>query len=277
MDIHNFEKMYCRAVKSLEQDKISERNKQLIKEFVEAMILENISKPRLIRCMGTLRKVAKELQKDLDQATIKDIKSLVSSIQQSKYSPWTKRTYKCLVRKFYKWQKGVKGRNKYPEIVDWINIGISRSEKKLPSEGDLLTEEDVQKLIENADYPRDKAFLSMLWESGARIGEIGNLSMKNIVFDQQGVVISVRGKTGSRKIRLISSTPHLSTWINNHPAKGNNDAPVWVNIGTVNHNKLMTYAAMRMLLYKLFRRQELKKDLILTCLGIPELLLWLTT
>ena len=129
----------------------------------------------------------------------------------------------------------------------------------MPSEGDLLTEEDIHKLIENANHPRNKAFVSMLWESGARIGEIGNLIIKNIIFDDHGAVISVRGKTGSRKIRLISSTPYLSTWINSHPFKEDKQAPVWVNVGTANHNKPMSYGAMRMLLCNLFKKTGINK------------------
>lgn len=259
MDIHNFERKYAREIEKLDEKTISKKNKQLILGFNEHLILDNISKPRLMRCMGTLRQLTGILQKDLDKATTGDIKKLISSIQQGDYSPWTKRTYKCIIRKFYKWQKGTKGKNKYPPIVDWINIRVSRSEIKLPSEGDLLVEEEIQKLIENADHPRDKALISVLWESGCRIGEIGNLCIKNVAFDKFGTVISVNGKTGSRKIRLISSTPYLSTWINNHPLRNNKESPLWISIGTVNHNKAIKYGNIRMMLSRLFKKADIRK------------------
>ncbi len=73
----------------------------------------------------------------------------------------------------------LEGTENYPERVAWISIRISRSEMPLPSEGDLLTEEDIQKLLHAADHPRDKAFVSMLWESGCRVGEVGNLKLKH--------------------------------------------------------------------------------------------------
>lgn len=208
MDIHNYEKKYIGMLRCLERAKISDRNKKLISDFNNFLILENISKGRLIRYMWTLKVVAERMNMDLDKANIDDIKAFVASIQQrSDYSPETKKAYKIAIRRFYKWLLNTKD---YPEIVSWMKMGFSRCEKRLPSEGDLLTETDIQKLINISDTPRDKAFISVLWESGARVGEIGNLSLNRINFDKHGVVLCVSGKTGSRKIRLLNSVPFLS-------------------------------------------------------------------
>jgi integrase/recombinase XerD len=98
----------------------------------------------------------------------------------------------------------------------------------------------------------------MLWESGARIGEIGDLRRKDVVFDKYGTVITVKGKTGSRKIRLIACTPHVSTWLNNHPNRNPED-PIWVSIGTVNNGKQMKYGTLRCLLKRLFARAGIRK------------------
>ncbi|MCR4323815.1 MAG: site-specific integrase [Nanoarchaeota archaeon] len=257
MDIHNYEQKYQEALKGLEKSNISERNKELVKHFVNDLVLENISKPRLIKYFGTLKIVANTLGKDFDKVTKEDLKIFIGTIQQkSEFSPWTKQSYKVIIRRFFKWLKGTKD---YPEIVNWINIGMKRSEKKLPSEEDLITEKDIQKVIQTADHPRNKAFISLLWESGARVGEIGNLKLKNVTFDKYGIVITVSGKTGSRKIRLISSTPHLATWMNSHPGRENKEAPLWINIGTTNHNKQMYYRNMVKLLRVLFSKAEIKK------------------
>lgn len=257
MDIHNYDWKYQLAVKNLGKANISERNKKLILNCVNAFVLENLSKPRLLKYLEILRSVAQKLDKDLDRATIGDIKSIVGCIQQrTDYSPWTKKTYKVIIRKFYKWLKG--GEN-YPEIVDWIKINFSRSERKLPNEGDLLTQTDVDKLITVAQHPRDKALIAALWESGTRIGEMGTLTMKNINFDKYGTLITVSGKTGSRKIRLIHSTSYLATWLNNHPFKNNREAPVWINIGTRNHFAPVNYPGIRKMLTELFKRAGINK------------------
>ena len=255
MGIHNYDKMYETTKKRVRKAKTSERNKQLILEMNDFLILENLSKPRLIKYLEVLKTLSERLGKDFEQATEKDLKKLVGDIQQQNYSAWTKQTYKVILRRFYKWLKGTKD---YPEIVSWISIRISKSEKKLPSEGDLLNEKDIQKLLETAEHPRDKAFVSMLWESGARIGEVGNLKIKNVVFDEYGTVITVQGKTGSRKIRLIASTPFLATWVEVHHHKDNN-APLWINIGTRGHNKPMGYQNMGKTLQLLFKKAGINK------------------
>lgn len=53
---------------------------------------------------------------------------------------------------------------------------------------DILTYEEVLKIIEGATSHRDKAFLMTLYESGGRVGEIASLKWKDVRFeDQKGV------------------------------------------------------------------------------------------
>jgi len=257
MDFHHYEEKHQAALRRVEKANISVKNKELIFKYHNALILENLSKPRLMKYLETLKMIAQEMNTDLDKATIDDVKKFVAKVQlNSNYSPWTKKTYKIIIRRFYKWLYGTK---QFPEIVEWINTKISRSERRLPSEGDLLTENDIQKLLQMTEHPRDKAFISILWEAGARIGEIGTLCMKHVVFDKHGTIITVKGKTGSRKIRLIASTPHLSTWINCHPLREDKESALWLNIGAKKHHDQMTYGNMRMLLKNLFEKAGIKK------------------
>ncbi len=256
MDIHNNGRSYERMIKCVKEADISERNKELILDFNNALLLENLSKGRLMVYLCSLKLIAQKAGRDLDKLDIKDIKEIVGQIQQKDYSPHTKKAYKIIIKRFYKWLLGTK---EYPEIVSWIKVGISRCEKSLPSEGELLTEEDVQVLLKNANHPRDKALVAVLWESGARVGEIGNLTLSRVSFDKHGAVFSVSGKTGSRKIRLIFSVPYLSTWINSHPFKDNPQSPLWLNIGNTNQNKSLNYPSINKLLRNLFAKAGIKK------------------
>lgn len=252
MEIHNFEMQFQSAKKIVSESKYSDRNKELILKFVDDLALENLSKPRLSKYLCIMNQITRRLGIDLDKASKDDVKKLVSQIQQNeKYSPWTKKSYKIVIRRFYKWLYKTKG---CPEIVDFITIGIKRSERKLPSDEDLLTEGDIQKLIAAANHPRDKAFIAALWESGARVGELGNLKIKNAGFDQYGITLIMKGKTGSRKVRLVFSTPYFSTWLNIHPFANDKEAPLWVNIGPKSNTKPLRYGAIR----ESFRRFAVK-------------------
>jgi len=126
------------------------------------------------------------------------------------------------LKRFYLW---LRGKEDYPKEVKWIKTTVKNSNHKLPEE--LLTEEEILKMIETADHPRDKALISTLYESGCRIGELLALSLKHVKLDQYGAQIIVSGKTGMRRVRLWISCPYLISWMNIHPLKDNPDSPLW--------------------------------------------------
>ena len=109
---------------------------------------------------------------------------------------------------------------------------------KLVMASDILNEEEVEKLIKSAEHPRDKAFISMLYELGARIGEIGNLRIKDITRDEYSYLVDLNGKTGRRTPRIVMSDPYITTWLNQHPLKNDPEAPVWTAIGNRKAEKL---------------------------------------
>ena len=257
IDIYNYQKRLESAVKMGKESAISERNKQLILEFRDFASLDGLSQPRILRYLGVLKDWAKIMNVDFDKATKEDIIRAVRIIQENeKYRPWTKSTYKIMLKRFYRWLK--KG-EEHPEEVKWIKTTLKRTEIEMLNNGDLITEEEVKKLINSADHPRDKAFVSVLYESGARIGEIASLQIGNINFDEYGLVLNVNGKTGPRPIRIIASTPYLSTWMQNHPFKDDKNAPLWINIGCTNHNSIMKYWTIRAMLQRLFEKANIHK------------------
>jgi integrase len=99
----------------------------------------------------------------------------------------------------------------------------------------------------------------MLYESGCRIGEILTLRIKNVLFDENGAVLLVDGKTGQRRVRIIASVPLLSIWLNNHPFRENPDSPLWIVVGTKNHNQPLAYPSVATQLRKIAERAGVKK------------------
>ena len=115
-------------------------------------------------------------------------------------------------------------------------------------------------MIKACHNVRDKAIISVLYESGTRVGEFLGMKIKNVQFDKYGAVIVVHGKTGWRRIRLFSSVPHFSNWIEHHPLKDDPEAPLWIRLGSKNHCKPLSYEALRMLLRKIAKRAGIKKN-----------------
>jgi ribosomal protein L40E len=98
-----------------------------------------------------------------------------------------------------------------------------------------------------------------LYESGARIGEVGSMRIRDVSFEESYARLMLKGKTGSRRVIVVAATPYLQTWIQNHPLRNDPDAPLWVNIGTVNRFKAMSYPALAKILKVAAERAGLSK------------------
>jgi len=254
VDIHNYLGRLVAAERRL-HNPLSERNRELILEFEKKLISKGLSTPRIEKYVETLTKIGEILGKDFDAATKRDIEDLVFKIERSDRSPWTKHTYKVILKRFYRWLKG--GDEEYPEEVRWIKTTLKARDELLPE--DLLTEEDVMRLVEACSNPRDKAFIITLYESGARIGEVGFMRIRDVSFEESYARLMLKGKTGARRVIVVAATPYLQTWIQNHPLRNDPDAPLWVNIGTVNRFKAMSYPALAKILKVAAERAGLSK------------------
>jgi hypothetical protein len=191
---------------------------------------DSLSKPRVIYYLGKLIMIGGWLQKDFGKATKADIERVMRNVNSMDYTEWTKKDYRVALKKFYRWLRGIEEPGVYPPEVSWIKTDVSTDRQDLPN--NLPDETDVKKMIEVADQSRDKALIASLYESGCRVGEIASLRIGHVNFDEYGAYMVVKGKTGSRRIRLVFSAPILASWINVHPDKENPDAPLWVVVGT---------------------------------------------
>lgn len=255
-DIYNYDRQIKACEKTLVSSSLTKKNKELILQFKEFYLLKGYSKPRILKYFDILGNFGKTLSVDFDKATKRDIEKYVLKLQQSNLSAWTRITHHVIIKRFYKWLNGDK---EYPECVEWINTTMKRVDKKMLSQQELITEDEIKKVVNACSNTRDKALISILYESGCRIGEIASLQIGNVSIDDKGAVLTVQGKTGSRKVRLIASSGLLASWYNQHPYKKDPKAPLWICIGTKNHGKIMHYQTIRMQIQKKFKQAGINK------------------
>ena len=143
-----------------------------------------------------------------------------------------------------------------PEEVRWIKTAFKK--KRLLPEA-LLTGEELKKLAEAAENPRDRALILIHYESGCRIGETLSLRIMHVAFDKHGAVLMVDGKTGPRRVRIIASAPALASWLSMHPLRNDSNAPLWVGVGTVGRNEALLYNGARAMLRRLVKKAGLHK------------------
>lgn len=225
MPTADYEERVKRILKAVnESDEIPDENAQLLEDYRRDKNLDGISDATLQRNLSYLKILGEWAGdtpfEDLGESELKDF---ISETMDRDLADATVDTYKKAVRNFYKWLID----EDEPEAVDWVTLSNNGGKDTLPS--DLLTKEDVQKQIEAAHNARDKALISMLYETGARIGELIDLTVRDIEDRTHGKKVVIDGKTGARRLPLVESVPYLNKWLNEHPSGGSDD-PLWCKI-----------------------------------------------
>ncbi len=256
------EKRLEMALAHLERADINPTNKKIIYSFIDELRAEGITKVRQAKYIYHIVKISERVKnKDFHKLTTDDIKRLIGDINNTDFSEWTKRDYRIVTKRLMKFVKQLEGKRffkgRYPLEVEWINTSMKKTKKKLPKE--LLSIDDVKLLAEKTFNLRDKAFILFLYETGCRIGEAFNIKIKDIDSDEYGARITLMGKTGARKIRIIASAPAVSNWVKHHPIQ--NDKNVWL-FCSINHSSLGNqgeYAYYNKLLREARKRTNITK------------------
>ena len=229
-----------------------ERNQRLIgiraitdslKSFAtDLKIQEGLTDHRIIFYLIRLRVLSKMMPDVFLNPSIEDLKSAIVSLQsRPDISPRTVEDYKQAIRKYYKWKLSDK---EFQKRVQWIKVR-GNSVNRLKKSEEMVSVEEMHKLIENCISVRDKALFSLLYDSGCRVGEILTLRIRDLQNDQWGTVLHVSGKTGERMVRIVGdSVPYLREWVKQHPKANNPDAMVFISTSAQAYGEPMNYHEM---------------------------------
>jgi len=210
-----------------------QNNVEIMKQFdLERSANEIKEKTRELDNL-VLRQLSEFLRKPFKEATKEDMIRFFNSMQE-RYKRSSVHTYKVKVKLFYNWLHNLE-RRQYPDCVRWIRPTNPRrrgtkTKGDLPVKPeDILTEEDILDLINEADHPRDQAMIAVLYETAAEANELIRMKVGSVTFDKQGAVVTLEGEEGARRLRVVFSVPYLQTWINVHRERDNPQAPLWLS------------------------------------------------
>lgn len=219
MDIHEYGNRLGKCLKAWRAGQ-----RPIMEKFLKDLEASGMSKGRIVKYNYTLKTLYR-LSDSLpfSKWTAEAAKELVRKVEAQEYTAWTKHDFRLVIKKFSLWLN-----QNYDKKIDlsWLKITTKNNTSKLPDE--LLTQEEVQKIVDTCDNSRDKALVSLMYDSGCRIGEILGLKLKHVTFDKYGAVMMVDGKTGQRRVRVISSASLLAAHIETHPFKNNPESYLWL-------------------------------------------------
>jgi len=239
-----------------ESDEILPKNKDLIQEYKRDQVLNGLAEATLLKNVTRMKIVAEYVDKPFNEMDTNDVKDVVTWLHSRDYTDETIDTYKNVIKVFWKWMNPSEDGEAPPE-TKWIRLSNPNGQRKLPK--DLLTKADIQAQIEAAKNPRDKALISILYETGARIGEIIDLTVGDIEDRKHGKKVVIDGKTGARRLPLVESVPHINNWLAKHP-NPEKDNPLWCKIQQGNPDDQLGYRYIReKILKKNMGRAEIDK------------------
>jgi integrase len=232
--------------------------KNKITEFIDDIRLAGLSVNRQYFYAIRLRQIASLIPDTFLNPSEADMKKVLSRLLSGKigrrvkghnhngtYSEWEIENYKSTMKKFYPWL--LKEEN--PKCIAWIKTNNHPNKNVKPE--NMITEEEVDKLVNVLTNARDRALIYALYDSGCRIGELLTLRNKDVEFDEYGAILSVTGKTGYRKVRVVgNSISYLREWQNAHPVRDDSDSWFFCGIESGNRGKKLEHANV----YKFIRK-----------------------
>ncbi|MBI4017439.1 MAG: site-specific integrase [Candidatus Aenigmarchaeota archaeon] len=251
---------------------ISDRNRQFILCFLKVARARVPSLTRVLFYGNDLWTLAKIMRTHMDDASFEDLTKedvdmlvgVMKTYRMDNGMPYSEATVHGMLvalKKSIQWSRGYSWQSKkYPPEVEEIKLNLKKTSRIQPEQ--LLTREEVESLASAARNIRDIALIHTLYESATRISEFLLTRLKDVTFDDYGAVLFVpHGKTGRRKVRLVTSATILAQWIRAHPDKDNPDAWLWTDTKMKDglaHNRLR-YGAVREQLKRLASRANVKK------------------
>ena len=241
-DIHQYENRLHRALRTLHQSSFPSANQKLIDDFHRSLFATGLSLPRVEKYVRHLLTLARWFPHDFSQASLDQVQNLLDRIQRSDYADWTKHDLRLSLKRFLAWLQEQSHSSLDPSF---IRPGGGQIKKHIPR--DLPTPEDIQKMIAATISPRNQAFIMLLYETGARIGEIARLCLGDLKNHPHGLEVFLprEGKTGARRVLVVSSVPYLKKWMNEHPLRHDPQAYLWP---TRPSGRLLHYQAFRKIL-----------------------------
>jgi integrase/recombinase XerD len=196
---------------------------------------------------------------DFATATHEDIYRGIGALKQRGLKQNTLHSYIYQIKRFYKWMAANGSPINLDKILAIKPPGIDHSTR---TSGEMLTPEEIKKIVSACWRSRDRALFSMMYEGGFRPVELVNLTWGQVKFDDWGAAVNVSEKTGKpRYVRLVESADNLAAWHKEYFLPRSDTAKVFIRLKSP--YEAVTYQGMTDILKRVVKKADVGKDISL--------------
>jgi integrase/recombinase XerD len=195
----------------------------MLEEFKRDLIGKNRAKNTLKIIDLTLVAAQDHFKKPLETLTIEDLKKYFEGLKKIGRSVNTIELHQQKFIQFYKWCLDETDNDIYATLSRKLKrIKVNRV-RTLISPNEILYPEEIKKLINVATIERDRCLVSVLFESGMRIGELRALTVDMVEMNEnnQEVIFHIPNiegcKTGARSVLCLEVFGYVRDWLKCNP------------------------------------------------------------
>jgi integrase len=248
---------------ALQRGQVTEDDTAIIRHYIgEYQATRHIKEHRALKTLYDITNWRRFIKKPYRDCTAGDVYLGINdmktglSLRDKPFKQNTQHDYIKALKQFLLWMH----ENGYTSIpVDKIKaIKTPARDMDTTRPDELLSEQEILKMIEAARSTRDKAIISLFFELGCRIGELARLKWHDITFDRYGAKVHVTDtKTNKmRYSRITASVEFVSSW-RNVSAFNTSDDPVFYS----NRNEPMEYQNLSKMLKDTAKKAGITKPI----------------
>jgi len=158
---------------------LTKKEKEVLRDFLKKCSITAGEKKveKIKRLILQLRDVT---EKPITELNKEDVDSFLVVLSKSKKSYWTKDELKVYIKQFLKW---------YYKDLELVENFKAEGKKGLNpqkiTENNLISEEDVEKMLRYAESFKEKCYLLLSFQTGARPQELLELKWKDVKFEDK--------------------------------------------------------------------------------------------
>ena len=188
-----------------------------------------------------------------------------TTIRHASYSPSTISDFKKVLKKFVKYA------NDGELAKFWSDIHSEKIRSRYSASDQMISYDELQSLLNACKNLRDKALISLLWDSGIRASELLQLKVKDFQKSSDGLYAVLNIQQGSKnyKQRTVILTgdsvvlvPQYIEFLKDFlKDKFSDDGFLFIGIGKEKPGENLNYDDLRSLVQKIAKRSGIQKQI----------------